>query len=71
MRKLLKAPLKLQRETIRNLNDDALRAAVGGKHITAQSGQPECQSVDECPTPTCPVTGVRCPPPISTYTIVA
>jgi len=60
MRKLIKTPLTLRRETVRHLSTTALLGVVGAKNVTAVSTQPECISVDVCPTTTCPQSTVIC-----------
>ena len=58
MRKRIKIPLTLCRETIRHISAPWLGAVVGGKHITAVSIEPACNSVDVCATTTCPQSHV-------------
>jgi hypothetical protein len=60
MRKLTRTPLALHRETVRYLETVALGRVAGGKFITAVSMHPECESVDACPTTTCPQSHVIC-----------
>jgi hypothetical protein len=60
MRKVTRSPLALRRETVRHLSTVLLGAVVGGKNITAVSMAAECNSVDVCPTSTCPQSHVIC-----------
>jgi hypothetical protein len=63
MGKLTQTPLALRRETVRHLSTVMLGAVAGGKNITAVSTSPECNSVDVCPSSTCPQTHVLCTQP--------
>jgi hypothetical protein len=63
MRKLTRTPLALHRETLRLLSTAALAGVAGGKNITALSTEPACNSVNVCPTSTCPGSHVLCTVP--------
>jgi len=60
MRKPTKRTLALSRETVRHLSSMSLDQIGGAKNVTAVSGKPDCQSVDQCPTTTCPQSTVFC-----------
>jgi hypothetical protein len=60
MRKLIKTPLALRRETVRHLSTASLVGVVGGKNRPAESTEPDCISVIVCPSATCPQSTVIC-----------
>jgi hypothetical protein len=58
MRKLIKLPLALRRETVRHLSTASLVGVVGALNVTEISNKP-----DDCPTAksvSCPQSGVFC-----------
>lgn len=59
MRKLIKLPLALRRQTVRHLSTASLVGVVGALNETQQSGKPECASIDDCGSTIC-VTSREC-----------
>ncbi|HEY0484460.1 MAG TPA: hypothetical protein VGD37_43365 [Kofleriaceae bacterium] len=60
MRKTTRKKLALARDIVRTLAGRDLAGVAGGKNVTAVSTEPACQSVNVCPTTTCPGSGVFC-----------
>lgn len=60
MRKTARKKFVLARDVIRTLAGHELAGIAGGLKITAKSGNPECDSIEVCPSTTCPQSGVFC-----------
>jgi len=60
MRKTTRRKLVLARDIVRTLAGRDLAGVAGGKNITAVSTEPACESINVCPTTTCPGSGVFC-----------